>query len=150
MNVRPRPSHGRALIPLSYRSQNFSGGERAALTSTSAVARPAAETLAEAAGLEPAHAMRGDLANRCHTIRRRLRNICDCQLPIWFLVCTRFLCKQKMLVRTDQSAIGNRKSAMIWRKVKESNPRDVLLGLVFKTSCAPPRATFQIGWDARI
>ena len=31
----------------------------------------------------------------------------------------------------------------IWRKVKELNPRDVLLGLVFKTSCAPPRATFQ-------
>ena len=29
--------------------------------------------LAEAAGLEPAHAMRGDLANRCHTIRRRLQ-----------------------------------------------------------------------------
>src|SRR5690242_3809036 len=33
---------------------------------------------------------------------------------------------------------------MIWRKVKESNPRDALLGLVFKTSCAPPRATFRI------
>ena len=29
--------------------------------------------LAEAAGLEPAHAKRGDLANRCHTIRRRLQ-----------------------------------------------------------------------------
>ena len=29
--------------------------------------------LAEATGLEPAHAVRGDLANRCHTIRRRLR-----------------------------------------------------------------------------
>src|SRR5437879_331004 len=29
--------------------------------------------LAEATGLEPAHAMRGDLANRCHTIRRRLQ-----------------------------------------------------------------------------
>ena len=29
--------------------------------------------VAEAAGLEPAHAMRGDLANRCHTIRRRLQ-----------------------------------------------------------------------------
>jgi hypothetical protein len=34
------------------------------------------ETLAEAAGLEPAHAMRGDLANRCHTVRRRLRKTC--------------------------------------------------------------------------
>lgn len=33
---------------------------------------------------------------------------------------------------------------MTWRKVKESNPRDVLLGLVFKTSCAPLRATFRI------
>lgn len=33
------------------------------------------EFLAEAAGLEPAHAMRGDLANRCHTIRRRLQRI---------------------------------------------------------------------------
>ena len=33
------------------------------------------ETLAEAAGVEPAHAMRGDLANRCHTIRRRLRKL---------------------------------------------------------------------------
>jgi hypothetical protein len=29
--------------------------------------------LAEAAGLEPAHAVRGDLANRCHTVRRRLQ-----------------------------------------------------------------------------
>jgi hypothetical protein len=28
--------------------------------------------MAEATGLEPAHAMRGDLANRCPTIRRRL------------------------------------------------------------------------------
>ena len=51
LNVRPRPSQSRALIPLSYRS----------------------EELAEAAGLEPAHAKRGDLANRCHTIRRRLQ-----------------------------------------------------------------------------
>jgi hypothetical protein len=39
--------------------------------------------LAEAAGLEPAHAVRGDLANRCHTVRRRLRRnfelrISDC------------------------------------------------------------------------
>src|SRR6266446_10953758 len=51
LNVRPRPSQSRALIPLSYRS----------------------ETLAEAAGLEPAHAKRGDLANRCHTVRRRLQ-----------------------------------------------------------------------------
>ena len=30
--------------------------------------------LAEATGVEPAHAMRGDLANRCHTLRRRLHN----------------------------------------------------------------------------
>ena len=29
--------------------------------------------LAEATGLEPAHAKRGDLANRCHTVRRRLQ-----------------------------------------------------------------------------
>ena len=29
--------------------------------------------LAEAAGVEPAHAARGDLANRCHTVRRRLQ-----------------------------------------------------------------------------
>ncbi len=52
MNVRPRPSQSRALIPLSYRS----------------------EELAEATGLEPARALRGDLANRCHTVRRRLQN----------------------------------------------------------------------------
>ena len=51
LNVRPRPSQSRALIPLSYRS----------------------EELAEATGVEPAHAMRGDLANRCHTVRRRLQ-----------------------------------------------------------------------------
>jgi hypothetical protein len=49
------------------------GGERAALTATSAVAQSHHRNLAEAAGVEPAHAMRGDLANRCHTIRRRLR-----------------------------------------------------------------------------
>ena len=73
MNVRPRPSQSRALIPLSYRSSDFFDGERAALTATSAVARPTAETLAEAAGVEPAHAKRGDLANRCHTVRRRLQ-----------------------------------------------------------------------------
>ena len=36
-----------------------------------------AETLAEAAGLEPAHAVRGDLANRCHTIRRRLQRLAE-------------------------------------------------------------------------
>jgi hypothetical protein len=52
LKVRPRPSHSRALIPLSYRS----------------------EELAEATGLEPARALRGDLANRCHTVRRRLQN----------------------------------------------------------------------------
>src|SRR2546429_7687549 len=33
--------------------------------------------LAEAAGVEPAHAMRGDLANRCHTIRRRLHRLAE-------------------------------------------------------------------------
>ena len=33
--------------------------------------------LAEAAGVEPARAMRGDLANRCHTIRRRLRRLAE-------------------------------------------------------------------------
>ena len=33
--------------------------------------------VAEAAGLEPAHAMRGDLANRCHTIRRRLHRLAE-------------------------------------------------------------------------
>ena len=33
--------------------------------------------LAEAAGLEPAHAMRGDLANRCQTIRRRLHRLAE-------------------------------------------------------------------------
>ena len=55
LNVRPRPSQSRALIPLSYRS----------------------EELAEATGLEPAHAMRGDLANRCHTIRRRLHRLAE-------------------------------------------------------------------------
>ena len=76
LNVRPRPSHGRALIPLSYRSVN-SGGERAALTATSAVARSHHRNLAEATGVEPAHALRGDLANRCHTIRRRLHRLAE-------------------------------------------------------------------------
>ena len=33
--------------------------------------------LAEAAGIEPAHAKRGDLANRCHTVRRRLQRLSD-------------------------------------------------------------------------
>ena len=36
-----------------------------------------AETLAEAAGLEPAHAMRGDLANRCPTVRRSLHQLAE-------------------------------------------------------------------------
>ena len=83
LNVRPRPSHGRALIPLSYRS-GISGGERAALTATSAVTRLTTETLAEAAGLEPAHALRGDLANRCHTIRRRLQENLPTRYRRWF------------------------------------------------------------------
>ena len=39
LNVRPRPSQSRALIPLSYRSSDSSGGDRAALAATSAVAR---------------------------------------------------------------------------------------------------------------
>ena len=41
--------------------------------------------LAEAAGLEPARALHDGLANRCHTIRRRLPTefrICDCGLRI--------------------------------------------------------------------
>src|SRR5712692_2869346 len=50
LNVRPRPSQSRAL--------------RSAVQ---------VRELAEAAGLEPAHAVRGDLANRCHTVRRRLQ-----------------------------------------------------------------------------
>src|SRR5205807_3951905 len=37
LNVRPRPSQSRALIPLSYRSSDSSGDKRAALTATSAV-----------------------------------------------------------------------------------------------------------------
>ena len=77
LNVRPRPSQSRALIPLSYRSVIRSGGERAALTATSAVTRSHHRNLAEAAGVEPAHAMRGDLANRCHTIRRRLHRLAE-------------------------------------------------------------------------
>ena len=36
-----------------------------------------AETLAEAAGVEPARARRDDLANRCHTIRRRLHRLAE-------------------------------------------------------------------------
>ena len=46
-----------------------------------------AETLAEAAGVESAHATRGDLANRCHTIRRRLQtfSIADLCPELWFL-----------------------------------------------------------------
>src|SRR5260370_31284988 len=103
LNVRPRPSQSRALIPLSYRS----------------------EELAEAAGVEPAHAMRGDLANRCHTVRRRLQHfqlpIANCRfvfgLCFWFFVSL----FPKLAVRrvrsfhfltNRQSAIGNRKSAM--------------------------------------
>ena len=61
LNVRPRPSQSRALIPLSYRS----------------------ERLAEAAGLEPAHAKRGDLANRCHTVRRRLLRFRIANFGLW-------------------------------------------------------------------
>ena len=37
----------------------------------------------------------------------------------------------------------------VWRKAKELNPRDALLGLAFKTSCAPPRAAFRINWLGR-
>ena len=33
--------------------------------------------LAEATGVEPARAMRGDLANRCHTVRRRLHRLAE-------------------------------------------------------------------------
>ncbi len=55
LNVRPRPSHSRALRSAELQVRR----------------------LAEAAGLEPAHAMRGGLANRCHTVRRRLRNLAE-------------------------------------------------------------------------
>ena len=77
--------------------------------------------LAEAAGVEPAHAMRGDLANRCHTIRRRLR-------------------KTALLDIAGGSDILAEGEGV--------EPSRLLLGLVFKTSCAPPRATFQI-WLGR-
>ncbi len=36
--------------------------------------------MAEATGLEPARAMRGDLANRCHTVRRRLQKNFELQI----------------------------------------------------------------------
>src|SRR5882724_5550065 len=91
LNVRPRPSQSRALIPLSYRSKE----------------------LAEATGLEPARALRGDLANRCHTVRRRLLRfwIADFGLridirPVIFVF--------KSAFRIQQSSIG-------WRKGQESN-----------------------------
>ena len=63
--------------PLSYRSRFDSGGERAALTAHQCCRSIviASKSLAEAAGVEPAHATRGDLANRCHTVRRRLRRM---------------------------------------------------------------------------
>ena len=35
------------------------------------------QCLAEATGVEPARAMRGELANRCHTIRRRLHELAE-------------------------------------------------------------------------
>lgn len=102
----------------------------------------------------------GTLARCCHTIRRRFQNfrlpIANSQLCFWSHVLRSLFPFPKhrqgisIVSFSAQSAIGNRKLAMNWRKVKESNPRDALLGLVFKTSCAPPRATFQIGWDARI
>ena len=57
--------------------RDCSGGERVALTATSAVARSHRRSLAEAAGLEAAHATRGDLANRCHSIRRRLHRLAE-------------------------------------------------------------------------
>ena len=51
--------------------------------------------LAEAAGVEPARALRGDLANRCHTVRRRLptRNL---DLRIW---------RTQQIIRILKSAI---------------------------------------------
>lgn len=100
LNVRPRPSHGRALIPLSYRSSDSSGGERACADSHQccrSISPPKLwrrrqefqpvrqRTLVRApvfrhfSRAESAHALRGDLVpiNRdCHTIRRRLRKNC--------------------------------------------------------------------------
>ena len=55
-------------------------------------------------------------------------------------------------IKNHQSKIKN----VIWRKAKESNPRDAMLGLVFRTSCAPPRTAFRIdlagtpGFEPRI
>ena len=54
LNVRPRPSQSRALVPLSYRSPMASGGERAALTATSAVTRLTAETDLKLVAFSPA------------------------------------------------------------------------------------------------
>lgn len=42
-----------------------------------------------------------------------------------------------------QPAARNSRSSP-WRKVKDSNPQGWLPGLVFKTSSAPMRATFQV------
>ena len=80
--MRPRPSQSRALIPLSYRSVE----------------------LAEAAGVEPAHAMRGDLANRCHTIRRRLHILGACGRTRTYEVVGRLIYSQVLLLLSHTCA----------------------------------------------
>src|SRR3989442_7796582 len=96
----------------------ISGGKRAALTATSAVARSHHRNLAEAAGLEPAHAMRGDLVpthRDCHTIRRRLLKDCP-----------------------PATAGGSD----IWRKGQDSNLQ-ATSAVVFGTTALPVRLPFQ-------
>ena len=124
-------AESRSLIPLSYRSKE----------------------LAEVTGLEPVRALRGDLANRCHTVRLRLRtfSIAECQLPICAWGFVSVLC---FFVSSGPSGdfdrfnvwpIGNGQSEIedVMAEGTGLEPASDKCAVVFGTTALPFRLPFQ-------
>ena len=80
------------------------------------------DRLAEATGVEPARALRDGLANRCHTVRRRLLSrMSDCRMRIADWQTRQIIsANPPSEIRNQQSFIPQ--SAIVWRKARESNP----------------------------
>ena len=76
--IEGQPAFHFEFIPMNwYRWRDSNPHYLVSKTSASFQLGYTGKNLAEATGVEPAHAMRGDLADRCHTIRRRLRELAE-------------------------------------------------------------------------
>src|SRR6059036_2301947 len=95
--------------------------------------------LAEAAGVEPAHAMRGDLANRCHTIRRRLQRFRIADVGLRIGVFASFLIEP---IRIPHSAMSNRLA-----EGTGVEPASDKCAVVFGTT--PLQVSLPLRWEER-